>query len=331
MLIKVFEHHLRSKRNVKTAVDFWTRQRKADKDNWDRTFGAWEDIISALDAIRQAMSDLPDVIDRPSAYKDYMIRMNCNRICQNIVRIVNNYTAMKEEFTTYMTNNQYDTVKMKFFKAHATQPWGGFYVKCGRLFGGAENLPLLSFLHRVHDVFLIPQDPEVYEDRWPHRCTWPDTAAVPTTFIYKELNTETSTQRPKTMKGVIVTMPDGSRQVGHVIAGEGPIVTIKIDAPLPQTRIEDDSSADEADREYSRDEQFVRDSMRTVRIGPDRDDDEGVVAGSHIPRLHHSVHTTPESDDDGGEDVDLNAGFWSDRSDAHLTTMLHDLKQLSFS
>jgi hypothetical protein len=339
ILINVFQHYYRTnnKRNIRTAAPFWTRKRKAEA---SQTHMAWEYIIAELDGIRQAMWDLPGLINRPSNHTHYMIRLECHRICQNIVRIVNNYAtmALTEAFTTYMRQQQYDIVKMKYFRAHPTQIWRGWYVKCGKLFGGVQDIPLLSFLHRVHDVFLIPEDPEVYEDRYPHRCTWPDTAAVPDKFIYW-----VRTHIPARQ----IINPDGISVAA---------IPVPRDDICPEKPVEEDSSASDDDRKADSDsgDSVVRGSMRTVRIGHDSDDDDGVVAGSRrdVSLNRPSVHPEPESDhDDGGvagsrhdvyesdgDDVrypDLNAGFWgghdSDTSEARLTTMLHDLNQLSLS
>jgi hypothetical protein len=77
-----------------------------------------------------------------------------------------------------------------------------------------------------------------------------------------------------------------------------------IDDSLEEHSMRSDSSGDERDDDSDSDS-VVRDSVRTFRIGPDSDDDID---------FERPI-------------VDYN----SDRSAAHLTTMLRDLQQLSVS
>ena len=168
-------------------------------------------------------------------------------------------------------------------------------MKCGKLFGGVQNLHLLSFLHRIYEVFLLgpDPDPEGYFNRYPRRgCTWPDTAAIPANFRYRG------------PEGLLIVNPDGSHMTATPSAS-----SLQGDYTLEEHGMRSDSSGDERgerDGSDDSDDDVVSSSMRTIRIGPDSDDDIAL----HAPM--YGAH--------GG-----------DRSDARLTTMLHDLKQLSVS
>jgi hypothetical protein len=219
VLVQVFEHYVRdaNKKNIRAAVPFWTHQRKRDA---PETHSAWKDIIAKLDSIKEAMRDLPDFITR----KDhYYIRRRCDRICQNIVMIVNDYAAMYEGFTRYLQDKKYDTVK----------------------------LHLLSFLHKIHDVFLLPREPKPppdgYHNRAPYLCTWPDISAIPHNFKYRE--------RPGAL---LIQGPDG----GHSVA-----MPVQRDDRLEEHSMRSDSSGDEGDD--SDDDMHA--SMRTWNFGHDSD------------------------------------------------------------
>ena len=234
------------------------------------------------------MWDIQGYIANPtSRHIPSLIRTKCDSISETIVTIVYNFADLHEDFTRYLRDNKYDTVKMKYFRQGPNGLSGGVHVKCGKLFGGVQNLHLLSFLHRIYDVFLLgpDPDPEGYFNRWPRRrCTWPDTAAIPANFRYREEPTP-----------MIVTNPDGT-----------PVMAMPVqrDDRLEEHSMQSDSSGDE--RDDSDDDDVVRSSVRNIRIGPDSDDD----IDYHRPMF-------------GADD--------SDRSDARLTTLLHDLKQLSVS
>jgi hypothetical protein len=277
VLVKVFEYHVRgaNKKNIRAAAPFWTDQRILLAGN---THAAWETIIAAFDSIRQCMWDLQEYI---ASRNHYYIRSKCDHISQNIVMIVNDYAAMHEGFTTYLQHKKYDTVKMKYFKQGPNGLWGGVHVKCGKLFGDAQELPLLSFLHRIHDVFVLPPDPDAegYHNNYPHRCTWPDTAAIPDNFRYRQR-----------VIPIQIDNPDGTPVVA---------VPVPIDDGLVEHGMRSDSSGDERDDE-------MRTAWRHMRIGNDSDEEI---------EFHQSMFG--ESD--------------SDSSHAQLTTMLHDLNQLSVS
>ena len=288
VLVKVFEYYIReaNKTNIRRAAPFWTAQRKLDAEG---THYAWEQIIAKLDSIRQAMWDIEESIANQSrnlSRSHYLIRTKCDSISETIVTIVYDFAAMHEGFTRYLHDKKYDTVKMKYFRQGLNGLWGGVHVKCGKLFGGVQNLHLLSFLHRIYEVFLLPPDPdpEGYHNSYPHRCTWPDIAALPDNFKHRE--------RPGAR---LIENPDGS----HTVA-----MPVQRDDRLEEHSMRSDSSGDE--RDDSDDDDVVRSSVRNIRIGPDSDDD----IDYHRPMF-------------GADD--------SDRSDARLTTLLHDLKQLSVS
>ena len=353
VLVTVFEYYTReaNKTNIRKAAPFWTEQRKLE---YADTHYAWEEIIAKLDGIRNAMWEIQGYIAKPTRHSPSLMRTNCDAISETIVTIVHSFAFLHADFTRYLHDNKYDTVKMKYFKQGSNGLWGGVHVKCGKLFGGVQDLPLLRFLHRIYEVFLLPKDPdpEGYFNRWPRRlCTWPEIATIPHYFRYKEpapiQENVTYREEPRPMP---IVNPDGT----HVWAKPVPR-----DGPLEEHGMRSDSSGDERDE---RDDSAgvvrdVRDSVRTWNFGHDSDDeldpvvedahrvirlnrpiprpepdsdDDGVVAGSH-----RAVHTTPGSDDDDVAYPDLNAGFWDDehsvRSNAHLTTMLHDLNQLSLS
>jgi hypothetical protein len=248
VLVKVFEYYVRdaNEKNIRKAAPFWTDQRILHAQG---THYAWEQVIAELDSIKQAMWDLPEFI---ASQNHYSIRSKCNCISETIVMIVNNFTAMHEGFTRYLHDKKYDTVKMKYFRQGSNGLWGGVHVKCGKLFGGIQELPLLSFLHRIHDVFLLPRDPKPYPDgyhnSYPHRCTWPDIAAIPDNFRYRE--------RPRAM---LITNPDGVPVVG---------MPVPRDDRLEEHSMRSDSSGDE--REDSDDE--LRGSIRTWNFGHDENE-----------------------------------------------------------
>jgi hypothetical protein len=306
VLVDVFEYNIsdRRKKNLQKAAPFWTSLRKR---NAPQTHEAWESILEQLQNIKQAMRDLPQWIDR----QDHdMIRSECDSITETIAVMVNYFEYMDASFTKYLQNKQHDTVKMKYFRQGDNGLWGGKIVKCGRLFGGVQSLHWLSFLHRIYEVFKMPPNPDAhYPPRWVY---WPAAAEIPDNFRYKALNT-----------GLLIVMPDGSHQLA------GPVQT---NDPLEEHSLASDSSADDEDRKYDSDERVVRDSMRTFRIGPDSDDDD-VVAGSRrdVPLNRYVVDPAPESDADSDDSVDLEAPMFAWKQNAHLTTMLHDLKQLSVS
>jgi hypothetical protein len=288
VLVKVFEYYVRdaNKTNIRKAAPYWTTQRKRDAEG---THYAWEQVIAKLDSIRQAMSDLPEHI---ASQSHYSIRTKCDSISETIVTIVYDFAAMHADFTRYLYDKNYDTVKMKYFRQGPNGLWGGVHVKCGKLFGGVQNLRLLSFLHRIYDVFLLGPDPDPdgYFNRYPRRrCTWPDYAAIPANFRYRG------------PEGLLIVNPDGSHMTATPSAP-----SLQGDYTLEEHGMQSDSSGDERDERDDSDDDVVSSSMRTIRIGPDSD-----------------------------EDVDLEApmfgGRGSDSQGAHLTTMLHALKQLSVS
>ena len=247
VLVDVFEYNINDRRNknLQKATPFWTRQRKLDA---RETHEAWESILEQLQNIKQAMRDLPEWI---TMQNHHMIRTKCINITETIAVIVNYFGYMDATFTRYLHNKEYDTVKMKYFRQGPNGLWGGVHVKCGRLFGGVQSLHLLSFLHRIYEVFVVPPDPdpEAYPPRW---VTWPNTAAIPANFTYRE--------RPRPM---LIQNPDGVPTVA---------IPVPIDDSLEEHSMRSDSSGDERDDDSDSDS-VVRDSVRTFHIGPDRDDD----------------------------------------------------------
>ena len=286
VLVKVFQYYCRdaNKTNIRKAAPYWTAQRKLDAEG---THYAWEQVIAKLDSIRQAMSDLPEHI---ASKNHYSIRTKCDSISETIVTIVYDFAAMHADFTSYLRDNKYDTVKMKYFRQGPNGLWGGVHVKCGKLFGGVQNLHLLSFLHRIYEVFLLGKDPDPdgYFNRYPRRrCTWPDYAAIPANFRYREEPTPT-----------IVTNPDGTRVVA---------MPVQRDDRLEEHSMRSDSSGDERDERDDSDDEVVRGSMSTWHFGHDSDgEDDRVVAGSRRVR-----HIDP------------------DERNAKMQSMLRDLQQLT--
>ena len=256
LLVKIFEYYVRdaNKTNIRKAAPFWTEQRILHAGD---THYAWEQIIAKLDTIKEAMSDLPGYI---TSQNHYYIRSRCDCISETIVTIVHDYTYMHEGFTRYLHDQGYMTVKMKYFRQGPNGLWGGVHVKCGKLFGGVQDLHLLSFLHRIYEVFLLPPDPdpEGYFNRYPRlRCTWPEIATIPENFRYRE--------RPNAM---LIQNPDGTPSVA---------MPVQRDDRLEEHSMQSDSSGDERDD----DDDVVTSSMSTWHIGHDSDDEyDPVVAGS---------------------------------------------------
>jgi len=225
--------------------------------------------MERLQRITEAMRELPEYIARQH---HYYIRARCDCITETIVLIVQDFEAMNAKFTKYLHDNEYDTVKMKSFRQGPNGYSGGKCVKYGTLFGGVQSLHLLSFLHRIYEVFLLPPDPD--PDAYPPRRlhTWPAIAAIPEKFRYRE--------RPRAM---LIQSP-----------GEAPALAMPVqrDDRLEEHSMRSDSSGDERDDS----DDVVRDAMRTLRIGNDRDERDPVVAGSRrtvrINRYENAQLTT---------------------------------------
>jgi hypothetical protein len=244
VLVKVLKYYVRgaNTKNIRNAAPFWTDQWILREQN---THYAWEQIIAKLDTIKEAMSELPGYI---TSQNHYLIRSKCDCISETIVTIVYDFTEMHEGFIRYLHDKGYMTVKMKYFRQGPNGLWGGVHVKCGKLFGGVQDLHLLSFLHRIYEVFLLPPDPD--PDAYPRRrCTWPDTATIPANFRYRE--------RPSAM---LIQNPDGTPSVA---------MPVPRDDRLDEHSMRSDSSGDE--REDSDDE--LRGSVRTWHFGHDSPDD----------------------------------------------------------
>jgi hypothetical protein len=253
VLMKIFEHYIRdkNKKNIKRADPYWTDRQLI---RFHTTHLAWTDIISELESIKQTMWDLPEYI---ASQDHYYIRINCEHIRETIVLIVNKFAEMKAEFTNYLQDNEYITVKMKYFRQGPNGLWGGVHVKCGKLFGGVQSLHLLSFLRRIYEVFVVPPDPDpdAYPPRW---VTWPDISAIPDNFKYRE--------RPGAL---LIQGPHG----GHSVA-----MPVQRDDRLEEHSMRSDSSGDE--RDDSDDDMHA--SMRTWNFGHDSDDErDAVVRDSH--------------------------------------------------
>ena len=260
VLVEIFEYYVRdaNKTNIRKAARFWTEQRRLQHEG---AHYAWEEIITKLDGIRQAMWDIQGYIANPtSRHIPSLMRTKCDAISETIVTIVHDYTYMHEGFTRYLHDQGYMTVKMKYFRQGPNGLWGGVHVKCGKLFGGVQDLHLLSFLHRIYEVFLLPPDPdpEGYFNRYPRlRCTWPEIATIPENFRYRE--------RPNAM---LIQNPDGTPSVA---------MPVQRDDRLEEHSMQSDSSGDERDD----DDDVVTSSMSTWHIGHDSDDEyDPVVAGS---------------------------------------------------
>jgi hypothetical protein len=253
VLVDVFEYNMndRRKKNLKKAAPFWTSQMKRDA---HATHEAWESILEQLQNIKEAMRELPEYIGRQD---HYYIRAKCNGITETIVLIVQDFKDMDATFTTYLHNKQYDTVKMKYFRQGPNGLWGGKNVKCGKLFGDVQSLHLLSFLHRIYEVFLIPDDPAAYYP--PRRLhIWPDTAAIPENFRYRVR---------ERIPARLVANPSGRTPSG---ANEWEInavaIPMPIDDSLEEHSMRSDSSGDESDDDSDGDDRVVRDSVRTFSI-----------------------------------------------------------------
>ncbi len=288
------------------------------------------------------MRELPEYIASQREHIDSErydhIRAKCDGITETIVLIVQDFKNMDAKFTKYLRDKQYDTVKMKSFRQGPNGYSGGKFVKYGTLFGGVQSLSLWSFLHRIYDVFLVPWD-EAITHYPPRRLyEWPDAAAIPENFRYRVRERLPTRQ---------VENPSGENQwkVTQVA------VPLRRDDLLEEHGQRSDSSGEE--RHDHRDVRDVRDSVRTWHFGNDRQDsddelDPVVEAAHRIVTLNRPItppsddddvvagsrRVVTESDEDGHSDVDLNEPFWPEegvRTDARLTTMLHDLKQLSLS
>ena len=274
VLVKVFEYYIReaNKTNIRKAARFWTEQRKLQHEG---AHYAWEEIIAKLDGIRQAMRDIQEYTGRHRSHRlsPSIIRTKCDAISETIVTIVYSFTEMHEGFVRYLHDNGYMTVKMKYFRQGPNGLWGGVHVKCGKLFGGAQDIHLLSFLHRIYEVFLLPPDPdpEGYFNRYPRRrCTWPEIATIPENFRYRE--------RPNAM---LIQNPDGTPSVA---------MPVQRDDRLEEHSMRSDSSGDERDD----DDDDVTSYMSTWRFGHDSDDEyDPVVAGSRrVRRLGPNAQLT---------------------------------------
>jgi hypothetical protein len=256
VLVDVLEYNIRDgrKKNLQKAAPFWTMRTERQKLLLQHTHEYWKAIMEQLKNITEAMRDLPEYIH---SRNNYYIRSKCNRITETIVLIVQDFEGMDATFTRYLHDNQYDTVKMKYSRQGPNGLWGGVHVKCGKLFGDVQSLHLLSFLHRIYEVFLLPWDQalEPYPPRRLH--TWPAIAAIPDNFKYRE--------RPRAR---LIQGPDG----GHSVA-----MPVQRDDRLEEHSMRSDSSGNEKDDN----DDDVRGSMRTWRIGNDSDDEgDSVVAGS---------------------------------------------------
>jgi hypothetical protein len=232
VLVDVFEYNMndRRKKNLKKAAPFWTSQMKRDA---QATHEAWESILEQLQNIKQAMRDLPEWI---TMQNHHMIRTKCINIRETIAEIVDYFGYMDASFTTYLHNKEYDTVKMKYSRQGPNGLWGGVHVKCGKLFGGVQSLHLLSFLHRIYEVFVVPPDPDP-EAYPPRRVTWPNTASIPENFRYRVR---------ESIPARLVANPSGKTPSG---AYEWEINAVAIPMPidnrLEEHSMQSDSSGDE--------------------------------------------------------------------------------------
>ncbi len=113
----------------------------------------------------------------------HYLRIKCEHIRETIILIVNHFTEMKAEFTNYLQDKEYITVKMKYFRQGPNGQWRG--VKCGKLFGGVQSLHLLSFFRRIYELFVVPVDRDPGAHHIRRRYTWPEIAAIPENFKYR--------------------------------------------------------------------------------------------------------------------------------------------------
>jgi hypothetical protein len=257
LLVNVLEYNIRDgrKKNLKKAIKFWNMCPEHVAIRLVHTKMNWEAIMDRLKNITEAMRELPEYID---SQRHYYIRSKCNSITETIVRIVQDFEAMDANFTKYLRDNEYDTVKMKYFRQGPNGYSRGKCVKYGTLFGGVQSLHLLSFLHRIYEVFLLPPDPD--PDAYPplRLHTWPAIAAIPEKFKYTER------ERPRAL---LIQGPDGE----HTVA-----MPVQRDDRLEEHSMRSDSSGDEHDDSDHSDD-VVRDAVRTWRIGNDSDDERDPI------------------------------------------------------
>jgi hypothetical protein len=311
VLVDVLEYNIRDgrKKNLQKAAPFWTMCPPRQAILLEHTKMEWQSTIQRLQNITELMRELPEYI---ASQDHYYIRAKCDGITETIVLIVNDYTSMHAKFTKYLHDNEYDTVKMKFFRQGPNGWSGGKFVKYGQLFGGVQSLSLWSFLHRIYEVFLLPWDEAI--DQYPPRRlhTWPDAAAIPENFRYR-------VRERIPARHVETPIGDNQWELNAVA------IPLQRDDRLEEHGMRSDSSGEERHDNIDSDGvvRDVRDSVCTWHFGNDSDheldpvvedahrvvrlsgpepepdsDDDGAVAGSRVPPNHPSVHTAPESDDD---------------------------------